>query len=67
MNTAWLLLPPMAELGYEGEAGRILHGLARAIDREGFREYYDPRTGRGHGARDFGWSTLVVDLLARAA
>jgi glycogen debranching enzyme len=66
VNTAWLLLRPMAELGYEAEAARILDGLARAIDREGFREYYDPRTGRGHGARDFGWSTLVVDLLAPA-
>jgi Glycosyl hydrolase family 63 C-terminal domain len=64
VNTAWLLLPPMAELGYEAEAARVLDGVAGAIDREGFREYYDPRTGRGHGARDFGWSTLVVDLLA---
>jgi hypothetical protein len=54
----------MAELGYEAEAARVLQGLAAAIDREGFREYYDPRTGRGHGAREFGWSTLVVDLLA---
>ena len=30
----------------------------------GFREYYDPRTGRGHGERGFAWSTLAVDLLA---
>jgi hypothetical protein len=67
VNTAWLLLPPMAELGYEAEAARVLHGVVGAIDREGFREYYDPRTGRGHGARELGWSTLVVDLLAADA
>jgi hypothetical protein len=33
------------------------------IAGHGFREYHDPRTGRGHGARGFAWSTLVVDLL----
>jgi hypothetical protein len=30
---------------------------------EGFREYYDPRQGRGLGVGGFGWSTLIVDLL----
>jgi hypothetical protein len=31
--------------------------------RDGLREYYDPLTGRGLGARDFGWSTLLLDLV----
>jgi hypothetical protein len=57
----------MAALGYEAEAKRVVDGVARAVERHGFREYYDPRTGQGHGARDFGWSTLVVDLLRFAA
>jgi hypothetical protein len=30
----------------------------------GVREFYDPLTGEGQGARDFGWSTLVLDLIA---
>jgi len=30
----------------------------------GIREFYDPLTGEGQGARDFGWSTLVLDLIA---
>ncbi|HEV7459596.1 MAG TPA: hypothetical protein VGN78_03585 [Solirubrobacteraceae bacterium] len=67
VNSAWLLLPAMADLGYETEAADILRGVLAAIDREGFREYYNPHTGRGHGARDFGWSTLVVDLVGRIA
>lgn len=29
----------------------------------GVREYYNPRTGAGHGARDFSWSTILVDLV----
>ena len=32
--------------------------------RHGFREYYNPLTGRGLGARGFGFATLLVDLLA---
>jgi glycogen debranching enzyme len=64
MNTSWLLAPAMRELGYEQEARRIVDSLVRAVDRDGFREYYNPLTGRGLAARGFGFSTLLVDLLA---
>jgi hypothetical protein len=37
--------------------------LATAIRANGLREYYDPFTGRGMGAVDFGWSTLILELL----
>ncbi|MGO9791135.1 MAG: MGH1-like glycoside hydrolase domain-containing protein [Solirubrobacteraceae bacterium] len=64
MNTSWLLVPAMRELGYAQEAQRIVDSLVRAVDRYGFREYYNPLTGRGLGALGFGFSTLLVDLLA---
>jgi hypothetical protein len=64
MNTAWLLVPAMRELGYKAEAERVVDTLERAVDRHGFREYYNPLTGRGLAARDFGFSTLLVDLFA---
>jgi glycogen debranching enzyme len=63
VNTAWLLVPALRELGYEAEAARIVAALAAAAERHGFREYYDPLTGTGLGARGFGWSTLLVELL----
>jgi glycogen debranching enzyme len=66
MNSAWLLVPPLLDLGYRDEARRIVGSLARAALEHGFCEYYDAHTGRGHGARGFGWSTLVVDLVDRA-
>ncbi len=28
------------------------------------REYYEPRTGAGMGARDFSWSSLVMKFVA---
>ncbi len=33
-----------------------------AVEREGLREYYDPRDGRGLGAVDFAWSALIAEL-----
>jgi hypothetical protein len=54
----------MWELGYKAEAERVVDSLERTVDRYGFREYYNPLTGRGLAARDFGFSTLLVDLFA---
>ena len=66
VNSAWLLAPAMRELGYGEEADRIVGSLVRAVARCGFREYYNPLTGRGLGARGFGFSTLLVDLLGQS-
>ena len=66
LNTAWLLVPPMRALGYLREADRIVDSLALAADRYGLREYYNPLTSRGLAARDFGMTTLLVDLFANS-
>ncbi len=52
----------MRRLGYEEEAARLAEGLIGAVGREGLREYYDPRTGKGLGAEDFAWSALIAEL-----
>ncbi len=65
MNTAWLLVPAMREIGFRRQAETIVRSLELAVDRAGYREYYHPHTGRGLGARDFGFATLLIDLLAR--
>jgi glycogen debranching enzyme len=62
VNTAWLLVPALRELGYDAEAARVTGSLERAARAHGLREYYDPRSGRGMASRDFGWSTLLLDL-----
>jgi hypothetical protein len=37
--------------------------LARAVSGAGLREYYDPFTGAGMGARSFTWSALVTEMV----
>jgi hypothetical protein len=62
INSAWMVWLGMRRLGYEEEARRLADGLIAAAAREGLREYYDPRNGRGMGARDFAWSALIAEL-----
>ncbi|HEX6152040.1 MAG TPA: hypothetical protein VFZ19_00825 [Solirubrobacterales bacterium] len=62
INSAWLVWLGLRRLGYEAEAERLAAGVIGAVAREGLREYYDPRNGKGQGARDFAWSALVAEL-----
>jgi len=62
VNAAWLLWLGMRRLGYETEAGGMAERLVPAVLREGLREYYDPHTGEGLGARDFAWTSLIMEL-----
>jgi hypothetical protein len=63
INTAWLCWLGLVRLGYDEPAAQLAQRLAAAVATAGLREYYDPRTGAGMGARDFGWSSLVLDML----
>jgi len=62
VNSAWLVWLGLRRLGYTAEAERLASGVITAVAREGLREYYDPRNGRGLGAKDFAWSALVAEL-----
>jgi hypothetical protein len=62
VNSAWMVWIGLRRLGYEQEAGRLATSLIAAVEREGLREYYDPRDGTGLGARDFAWSALICEL-----
>ena len=38
--------------------------MTTLVARAGFREYFDPLTGEGLGARDYSWSaSLILDVL----
>jgi hypothetical protein len=63
VNSLWLVTLGLRRLGRGTQADALAARLVPVVEREGFREYYDSRTGAGMGARDFGWSTLVLELL----
>ncbi len=63
INAAWLLWQGLVRLGYDEQAGQLAAGIAGAVAREGLREFYDPFTGAGQGARSFAWSALVLEML----
>jgi hypothetical protein len=62
VNAAWLCWLGMRRLGYDAEAAELQRRLTATILRSGLREYYDPFTGRGMGAREFAWSTLILEM-----
>ena len=63
VNTAWLCWLGLVRLGYDQAAAELAQRLGAAVAGAGLREYYNPHTGAGMGARDFGWSSLVLELL----
>jgi Mannosylglycerate hydrolase MGH1-like glycoside hydrolase domain len=63
VNTAWLCWLGLVRLGYAEAAADLAGRIGGAVAVAGLREYYDPHTGAGMGARNFGWSSLVLELL----
>ena len=63
INTNWFVARGLRRHGRADLAAEIERRSVELVERSGFREFYHPRTGAGQGARDFGWSTLVVDML----
>ena len=58
-----LIMRGLLRLGYHDAAHHLADRTVALIWRHGFREYYDPVTGRGLGARAFGTSAMALDAL----
>jgi glycogen debranching enzyme len=63
VNVNWFLCRGLRRHGRTDFARRIEDSTATMIERWGFREYYNTLTGEGHGAPDFSWTALILDLL----
>jgi len=63
INTNWFIVRGLLKHGYVDTAYEIIRRTLDLVSRSGFREFYNPWTGEGYGATDFGWSTLAVDLV----
>ncbi|MFL5908126.1 MAG: MGH1-like glycoside hydrolase domain-containing protein [Solirubrobacterales bacterium] len=63
INSAWLIWIGLLRHGYDPEALEMTKRLADAVANERLREFYEPYSGEGLGARDFGWSSLIAELV----
>jgi glycogen debranching enzyme len=59
----WFIHHGLKDYGFEEEAAWIRDRSRALIDKNGFREYFDPETGKAYGARSFTWGTLVLDMM----
>lgn len=66
LNANWYVARGLKRWRRDDLAQRIADASVELIRRNGFREYYDPHTAEGHGAHDFGWSAIALDLLVEA-
>lgn len=61
--TNWFVIKGLQKHGYDKIAKELIATMSRMIDSQGFREYYNPETGEGYRRKNFGWSTLLLDLV----
>lgn len=59
----WFLHQFLMEKRYNKEADKLIDSIKKLIEKSGFREYYNPFTGEGYGAKDFTWAGLVTDMI----
>lgn len=62
INMNWFIIRGLVKHGYRNIAKEIAEKTEAMIEREGFREFYNPLSGKGlrEPTKGFGWSTLVV-------
>ncbi len=63
INTNWFIAKGLLRHGKKEVYERLKATTVELVQNHGFCEYYDPFTGDpGQAMRNFGWSTLAIDL-----
>lgn len=62
VNVNWYLYWGLRQHGFGEVAAELRRRTLDMVAASGIREFFDPLTGTGQGARDFAWTTLVLDL-----
>lgn len=62
VNLNWYLCGGLRAHGYDDVAHELARRTKEMVSLSGLRECYDPYDAKGQGARDFSWSSLVLDM-----
>ena len=60
INANWFLIRGLVRNNHQDIAKNIAKKSIDMIEKNGFREFFQPFTGKGLRVRNFGWSTLAV-------
>jgi hypothetical protein len=59
-NITWLCAHALEGHGERAAAQELRTRILQAVDRGGMREYFEPSSGAGLGARDFAWTAALT-------
>jgi hypothetical protein len=63
VNVDWLLMRGLERYGFDKQASYLRQSIINLVENEGFHEYFDPMSGRGHGSGFFSWTAaLFLDV-----
>ncbi|GAH79893.1 unnamed protein product, partial [marine sediment metagenome] len=60
VNTNFFIWKGLKKHNENSLADELAQKTRELVDKSGFREFYNPITGEGGGANNFGWSTLIL-------
>lgn len=64
ININWLLMKGLKRHGYQEKFRSVRADIIELIRRWGFREYFDPLSGKGYGTDRFSWTAaLLIDTI----
>ena len=63
VNSNYYLYWGLRAHGYRDVASELAKRTVQMVGKGGVREFFNPYTAEGQGAVDFGWTTLVLDLI----
>jgi len=58
----WMICKGLRRYGYNEQADKLKLQSRSLIEKSGFREFYNPFSGEGYGAKDFIWGGLLLDM-----
>lgn len=61
-STNWFIYKGLINYGFVDIAKDVKKSTIDLLEKSGFREYFNPTTGEGYGAKDFTWGCLVIDM-----
>lgn len=60
--TNWFIYKGLQNYGFDDLAKQIKESSLALLEKSGFREYFNPLTGKGLGAKNFTWGALAIDM-----